>query len=372
MKGKSPLLQRPQHSLALPGEEPGRGRLDVVLQLCGIRCLFWFPGTGNRLVRPADEVANGLCPYSTVSPGRRPLLHSAGEIISDRSCVIGAKMKTRQFGHRGPAVPVIGQGTWNMEQDDRREVGRALRRGLDLGMTHLDTAEMYGAGVVERIVGEAIAGRRNEVFLASKVLPEHASYKGTLQACESSLKRLGTDYLDLYLLHWAGRHPLSETIRAFEQLVSDGKIRMYGVSNFDAREVEEAVRLAGPGKIACNQVLYHLRQRGIEHEVIPTCKRHNMAVVGYSPFGSGRFPAAHSACGRILADIAARHNATPRQIALAYLVRVNGVFAIPKAARVTHVEENAAASDLSLPEADLRQLDRAFPRGPRPRELPSL
>ena len=281
-------------------------------------------------------------------------------------------MRNRRFGHKAPAVPVIGQGTWEMERGDRRETVRALRQGLDLGMTHIDTAEMYGAGVVERIVGEAIAGRRSEVFLASKVLPEHASFKGTLEACEASLRRLGTDYLDLYLLHWAGRHPLSETIRAFERLVSDGKIHMYGVSNFDAREVEEAVRIAGPGRIACNQVLYHLRQRGIEHEVIPACERHSIPVVGYSPFGSGRFPAPHSAGGRVLAQIAARYDATARQVALAYLTRHDGLFAIPKAAQVGHVEENAGGADLALTGEDLNQLDQAFPQGPRPRELPSL
>lgn len=199
-------------------------------------------------------------------------------------------MKTRLMGPTGIPVSVIGQGTWYLEQSDRREAIQAVRRGLELGMTHIDTAEMYGSGEVERMVGEGIAGHRPEVFLASKVLPEHASYKGTLRGCEASLKRLRTEYLDLYLLHWAGRYPLAETIRAFEQLVSDGKVRAYGVSNFDPGEIEEAVSIAGPEKIACNQVLYHLRQRAIEHGVIPACEKHGIAVVAYSPFGSGRFP----------------------------------------------------------------------------------
>jgi diketogulonate reductase-like aldo/keto reductase len=259
-----------------------------------------------------------------------------------------------------------------MEADDRKETIRALRRGLDLGMTHIDTAELYGSGSVESLVGEAIAGRRAEVFLASKVLPQNASYKGTLRACESSLKRLGTEYLDLYLLHWAGSHPLAETIRAFDHLVSAGKVRFYGVSNLDAGEVEEAVSLAGPGKIACNQVLYHLRQRGIEHDVIPACEKHGMALVGYSPFGSGRFPANHSSAGRVLEGVARSHQATTRQVALAFLVRRDGWFTIPKAARVEHVEDNAVAARLLLTPEDVEALDHAFPRGPRPRALPML
>lgn len=259
-----------------------------------------------------------------------------------------------------------------MERGDRKECIRALRRGLDLGMMHIDTAELYGSGEVERIVGTAIAGRRGEVFLASKVLPQHASFQGTVRACEASLKRLGTDHLDLYLLHWAGRRPLAETLRAFEHLVSAGKIRFYGVSNFDAREIKEAVSLAGPGKIACNQVLYHLRQRGIEHAVTPACERHGIAVVGYSPFGSGRFPSPWSAGARVLQHIAAAHAATPRQVALAFLIRQEPLFAIPKAARTEHVEDNAAAADLTLSDEDLRRLDRAFPRGSPPRTLPTL
>ncbi len=239
-------------------------------------------------------------------------------------------------------------------------------------MTHIDTAEMYGSGEVERIVGEAIAGRRAEVFLASKVIPQNASFKGAQRACEASLKRLRTDYLDLYLLHWPGRHPLSETIRAFEALVSGGKIRTYGVSNFDKEEIKEAASLAGPGKIACNQVLYHLRERGIEHAVIPACEAYGISVVGYSPFGSGRFPSTKTQGWTVLAEVTAAHQATPYQVALAFLTRQQGLFTIPKAAQVKHVEDNAAAADLVLCDADIRQLDQAFPRGPRPRGLPTL
>ena len=281
-------------------------------------------------------------------------------------------MKTRLMGPTGIPVSVIGQGTWYLEQSDRREAIQAVRRGLELGMTHIDTAEMYGSGEVERIVGEAIAGHRAEVFLASKVLPEHASYKGTLRACEASLKRLRTEYLNLYLLHWAGQHPLAETIRAFEQLVSDGKVRAYGVSNFDPGEIEEAVSIAGPEKIACNQVLYHLRQRAIEHGVIPACEKHGIAVVAYSPFGSGRFPSRNTPGGKVLAKIAASHQATPHQVALAFLTRRQNIFTIPKASQVRHVEENAAVTDLVLSDEDIRHLDQAFPLGPRPRELPTI
>ncbi len=281
-------------------------------------------------------------------------------------------MRVRTFGKTDQQISVIGQGTWEMQVDDRRAVIGALRRGLDLGMTHIDTAEMYGSGTVERIVGEAIAGRRGDVFLVSKVLPQNATFQGTLRACEASLSRLGTDYLDLYLLHWAGEHPLAETLRAFEKLVADGKIRSYGVSNFDTNELEEAVSLAGHGRIACNQVLYHLRQRGIEHEVIPACERHGIAVVGYSPFGSGRFPSQSRASGRVLQEIAVDHGATPRQVALAFLTRQDSLFAIPKAARVEHVEDNAAAADLILSDDDMHRLDHAFPRGARPRTLPTL
>jgi len=278
----------------------------------------------------------------------------------------------RPFGWTGVAVPVIGQGTWNMERADRAEAVAAIRRGLDAGMTHVDTAEMYGSGRVEELVGEAIAGRRDDVCLVSKVLPQNASFSGVLRACEASLRRLGTDHLDVYLLHWPGRHPLEQTIAGFERLVRDGKTRFYGVSNFDVEELERAVALAGADRIACDQVLYHLEERAIEHAVLPWCERHRIAVVAYSPFGSGRFPAARSAGGRVLAEIARARGATPRQVALAFLVRRAGVFAIPKAARLDHVLENAAAGELTLSAEEEARLERAFARGRPPRGVPML
>jgi len=280
-------------------------------------------------------------------------------------------MTQRSFGPTGVRVPVIGQGTWNLERDARARAVSALRAGIDAGMTHIDTAEMYGAGRVEELVAEAIAGRRDDVFLASKVLPEHADFAGVLRACEASLRRLGTDRLDLYLLHWPSHHPLRETIGAFERLVEDAKIRAWGVSNFDVDEMEEAEAIAGKGRIACNQVLYHLEERAIEHALLPWCREGGIAVVAYSPFGSGRFPGPESAGGRVLVEIAERRGITPRQVALAFLVRESGVFTIPKAARVEHVQENAAAGDLTLSPADVRQIDAAFPRGRR-RRLPIL
>jgi diketogulonate reductase-like aldo/keto reductase len=268
-------------------------------------------------------------------------------------------------------IPRIGQGTWQMERDERAAAVAALRRGIDRGLTHIDTAEMYGAGEVERIVGEAIAGRRDELFLVSKVLPSNASRSGTLRACEQSLARLGTDHLDAYLLHWPGDHPLAETIAAFEQLRAQGKIVRWGVSNFDDSELEAAERLA-PGAMACNQVLYHLEERAIEHAVIPWCRRHRVPVVGYSPFGSGAFPPERSRGGKALAAVAARHGASARQVALAFLTREPGWLVIPKAGRVEHVEDNAAALQLRLSPDDLAELDTAFPRGRRRAGIPVL
>jgi diketogulonate reductase-like aldo/keto reductase len=225
---------------------------------------------------------------------------------------------------------------------------------------------------VEEIVGEAIAGRRDEVFLVSKVLPGNASRRGTIQACERSLGRLRTDHLDGYLLHWPGSHPLADTIAAFEELVAAGKIHAWGLSNFDAEGLAWAVDIAGPGKLACNQVLYHLKERAIEHAVIPFCAEHGVAVVAYSPFGSGDFPSPRSEGGRVLAEIAAAHGATPHQIALAFLLRSPSLFAIPKAARAEHAEENAAAAGIDLSEDEVRRIDQAFPRGPRRRGVPTL
>jgi diketogulonate reductase-like aldo/keto reductase len=268
---------------------------------------------------------------------------------------------------------MIGQGTWNIEQADSGRAIGALRRGLDLGMTHIDTAEMYGSGAAESLVGEAIAGRRDEVFLVSKVLPHNASRNGTIAACERSLKRLRTDRLDGYLLHWRGSHALGDTVAAFEQLRADGKILSWGVSNFDVDDLDEVSRVAGAGRLACNQVLYHLRERAIEHAVIPWCEENGVAVVAYSPFGhAGGFPEPHSAGGRVLKAIADRHEATPRQVALRFLTRRASLFAIPKASNPEHAEENAGAATLDLGAAELAKIDAAFPLGRRPHSLPML
>jgi diketogulonate reductase-like aldo/keto reductase len=278
--------------------------------------------------------------------------------------------RQREFGAGGRPVAVIGQGTWALERDDRTEAIAALRRGLDLGLTHVDTAEMYGDGRVETLVGEAIRGRRDPVFLVSKVLPQHATPAGIRRACESSLRRLGTDRLDCYLLHWPSRHPLEGTIETFAALVAEGRIASWGVSNFDVDLLDEALRIAGPGRIACNQVLYHLEERAIEHAVAPWCARHGVALVGYSPFGSGAFPSPRSAGGKVLGAIATARGATPRQVALAFLTRDPGTFAIPKAARAAHVDDNAGAAGLVLSAEEVRRLDAAFPARRR-RALPT-
>ncbi len=236
-------------------------------------------------------------------------------------------------------------------------------------MTHIDTAELYGDA--EDVVGEAIAGRREEVFLVSKVLPENASRSGTAAACERSLRRLRTDRLDCYLLHWRGKHPLEDTVAAFEKLERDGKILSWGVSNFDTKDLEELERVAPTKRPACNQVLYHLQERAIEHAVIPWCEKHGVAVVGYSPFGSGSFPAPRTAGGRVLQRIATAHAATARQVALRFLVRWPSLFTIPKASNPEHAAENGGADTLQLTEAELAQIDEAFPRGRR-RALPTL
>jgi diketogulonate reductase-like aldo/keto reductase len=279
-------------------------------------------------------------------------------------------MEARQFDSTNYQLPVIGQGTWYIDASDRALAIAALRRGIDLGMNHIDTAEMYGDA--EEIVGEAIAGRRDEVFLVSKVLPQNASRAGTIQACERSLARLDTDWLDCYLLHWRGSYPLEDTIAAFDQLQVAGKILSWGVSNFDVPDLEEALEIAGEGGLVCNQVLYHLQERAIEHAVLPWCEEHDVAVVGYAPFGHGSFPVPDTPGGRVLQEIAAAHNATPRQVALRFLVRRPSLFTIPKASRPDHTTENAGAGDLRLTEAELARIDRAFPLGPRPRTLPVL
>jgi len=282
-------------------------------------------------------------------------------------------MERRRFGPTKREVAVIGQGTWYIDEADSGVAIAALRRGLDLGMTHIDTAELYGSGAAEELVGAAIAGRRDEVFLVSKVLPQNASLRGTVAACERSLARLGTDRLDCYLLHWPGPHPLEDTIAAFEKLRADGKILSWGVSNFDVADLAAVRQIAGPGHPACNQALYHLRERAIEHAVIPWCEANGVAVVAYSPFGHrGGFPLPRTAGGRLLREIAERHHATPRQIALRFLVRRPSLFAIPKASNPEHAEENAGAGALRLGEAELARIDAAFPLDPRPRPLPML
>ena len=281
-------------------------------------------------------------------------------------------MRHEPFGTTNRPVPVVGQGTWNLDEAPRADAVAVLRRGLDLGATHIDTAEMYGSGAAEELVGEAISGRRDEVFLVSKVLPHNASRQGTVAACERSLARLRTDRLDCYLLHWRGSHPLAETVAAFEELRRAGKILSWGVSNFDVDDLDELAAAAGSARPACNQVLYHLKERAIEHAVLPWCEANGVAVTAYSPFGQTDFPAPGSAGGRVLAGVAAAHGATPRQVALAFLTRARSVFAIPKASTPEHVAENAAAGDLRLAPDEVAAIEAAFPLGRRPRSLPML
>ncbi|HEY6418496.1 MAG TPA: aldo/keto reductase [Candidatus Binataceae bacterium] len=282
-------------------------------------------------------------------------------------------MERRQFGSTNREVAAIGQGTWYLERADRAKAIAALQHGLALGMSHIDTAEMYGSGEAEEIIGEAIVGRRDQVFLVSKVLPHNASRSGTVAACEKSLARLGTDRLDCYLLHWRGACPLQDTIAAFEQLQRAGKILSWGVSNFDVSDLEEAHAIAGDGRLACNQVLYHLKERSIEHAVIPWCEKHGVAVVGYSPFGhAGSFPGPRTSGGRVLGEIAAAHHATSRQVALRFLVRRPSLFAIPKASSLDHVAENAGAGNLQLSRHEVAMIDEAFPLDRNRRELPIL
>ena len=279
-------------------------------------------------------------------------------------------MKQPKFGEGGRLVPVIGQGTWYIDRGDRSNAVAALRRGIDLGMTHIDTAEMYGDA--EPVVAEAIGGRRDNVYLVSKVLPSNASRRSTITACERSLARLKTDRLDCYLLHWRGSYPLQETVAAFEQLLDGGKIRSWGVSNFDTDDLDEMLAVAGKGRIACNQVLYHLRERAIEHAVLPWCQRHGVAVVAYSPFGHSDFPSPRSKAGQRLQAVADSHGASPRQVALSFLTRGPSVFAIPKASTPEHAADNAAAGKLTLNQSEIALLDAAFPRGAKPRGLPML
>lgn len=259
-----------------------------------------------------------------------------------------------------------------MESLSSRDFSRVIHRGLDLGMTHIDTAEMYGNGQVETLLGKTIQQERNQLFLVSKVLPSNASRKQTIQACERSLQRLKTEYLDCYLLHWLGSYPLEETFAAFEALQEAGKIRSWGMSNVDEHELARAMESSSTRQIVCNQVLYHLKERAVEHAVLPFCAQHDVALVAYSPFGSGQFPAANSRAGRILDTIANRHAATPRQIALAFLIRHPSVFAIPQTSQIAHVEDNARAAEIILSDDDIEHINQAFPIGPRREGIPTL
>jgi diketogulonate reductase-like aldo/keto reductase len=281
-------------------------------------------------------------------------------------------MMTRPFGAGGPAVPIIGQGTWNVPlRTGRDEAIRALREGVADGMVHIDTAEMYGDGGAETFVGDAIADLpREALFLVSKVLPSNASYAGTIAACEASLRRLRTDYLDCYLLHWRGGVPLAETMRALETLVADGKIRSLGVSNFDVADLQEAQAALARERIACNQVLYHLGERTVEAHELPYCREHGIALVAYTPFGRGDWRDAPGA--RDLDAIARRHGVTAHAVILAFLTRTDGTFAIPKASSPAHARENAAAGDVRLTPDDVATIERAFPLRARRGGLPTL
>ena len=269
----------------------------------------------------------------------------------------------------GTRVPVLGQGTWNMGDDPARkgEELLALQIGLDLGLTLIDTAEMYGNGKSEHLVGEAIRGRRDEVVLVSKVLPGHASRQGTVSACHASLRRLGTDHLDLYLLHWRGRVPLTETVEALEALRHSGDIRAWGVSNFDPGDLRELAGVPGGEQVATNQVLYNLTRRGIEFDLLPQSQQQGLPIMAYSPVEQGRL-----AGNAALRMVAARHGVGELQVALAWVLRLPGVIAIPKAAQVYHVRENRAALDLKLTEDDLKALDQAFPPPQRAQALEML
>ncbi|MEL6163515.1 MAG: aldo/keto reductase [Cyanobacteria bacterium J06628_3] len=266
----------------------------------------------------------------------------------------------------GRDIPVLGQGTWRMGEDSSQKDAEiaALRLGLDMGMTLIDTAEMYGEGGAEEVVGEAIQNRREEVYLVSKVYPHNASRQGAIKACERSLKRLKTDCIDLYLLHWRSSIPLSETLEAFKSLKQAGKIRDYGVSNFDTDDMEKAVNLPNGKQIATNQVLYNLARRGIEWDLLPWSRQHNIPIMAYSPIEQKAILK-----NPVLKSVASRHNATPAQIALAWLLQQSGIIAIPKASNPQHVQENSGALDIELTQQDLTELDKAFPAPKRKMSL---
>lgn len=258
---------------------------------------------------------------------------------------------------------ILGQGTWNMGDvaaNQAQEV-KALQLGIDLGMTVIDTAEMYADGGAERVVGEAIAGRRGEVYLVSKVLPQNASRKGVIAACERSLRRLKVGHIDLYLLHWQGSHPLQDTLEGFLELKKSGKIRAFGVSNFDAHDMRKAAQLRGGEEIAANQVLYNLRRRGVEWDLLPWCRERDIPLMAYSPLEADRREQQALLSDPALMAVAEHHQATPAQIALAWLMRDPTVVPIPKAASEEHVKQNAGAMAISLRQEDFATLDKAFP-----------
>ena len=269
----------------------------------------------------------------------------------------------------GNVVPVLGQGTWRLGENPRHRTDEiaALRTGLDLGMTLVDTAEMYGDGASEELIAEAIAGRREEVFLVSKVLPQNATHRGTITACERSLRRLRTDRLELYLLHWRGSHPLEDTIEAFQSLQQAGKIRQWGVSNLDVSDMDELAELPHGANVATDQVIYNLTRRGIEHDLLPWCQQRRVPIMAYSPIEQGRM-LNHQA----LQTVAQRHDVTPAQVALAWVLRIEGVIAIPRTSKANHVRENRGALDLRLTETDLAELDRTFPPPRRKVQLEML
>ena len=282
--------------------------------------------------------------------------------------MVGVAIRTTQLPS-GEEVPVLGQGTWHMGENRGRRADEiaALRLGLDLGMALIDTAEMYGDGAAEQLVGKAIAGRRDQVFLVSKVLPHHATPQGTIAACEASLRRLGTDHIDLYLLHWRGPHSLAGTLIGFTTLIRTGKIRYWGVSNFDVADMQEITALPGGEHVATDQVLYNLARRGIEWDLQPWCQMRRIPLMAYSPIEQSRL-LSHP----VLRALADRHAATPAQIALAWVLRQNLTIAIPKASTPQHVRENRGALDIHLTHQDLDDLNRAFPPPTGPQELEML
>ena len=271
----------------------------------------------------------------------------------------------------GRPIPVLGQGTWRMGEDASRRKAEiaALQLGMDLGMTLIDTAEMYGEGGAEEVVGEAIEDRpRSEVFIVSKVYPHNATRGGAIEACARSVRRLKVDYIDLYLLHWRGDVPLRETLEAFQFLKDKGTIRDYGVSNFDVKDMEEAYALTAGDEIATNQVLYNLAHRGIEWELLPWCRERRTPIMAYSPLGSSATEQKRMLGDPNIKKVAARHNATPAQIALAWLLRLPDLVVIPKASKPEHIHDNRAALDIKLTDQDLKELDQAFP--PPDRKIP--